>query len=106
MPAFLNVATYLFDAFFFLRAMKTSIDSLKLAVSWKGSQIPGAKFTVKVCVHSVLRLEGGNILFILLFILSILGSYITSVPIHNLCFAKGVDFTLRLPAYKLFAYLS
>ena len=34
----------------FLRAMKTSIDSLKLAVSWKGSQIPGAKFTVKVCV--------------------------------------------------------
>ncbi|KAJ7371976.1 hypothetical protein OS493_021415 [Desmophyllum pertusum] len=27
--------------------MKTSIDSLKLAVSWKGSQVPGAKFTVK-----------------------------------------------------------
>lgn len=80
--------------------MKTSIDSLKLAVSWKGSQIPGAKFTVKVCVHSVLRLEGGNILC------AILGSYITSVPIHNLCFAKGVDFTLRQPAYKLFAYLS
>ena len=38
---------------FLPRAMKTSIDSLKLAVSWKGSQIPGAKFTVKVCVHCI-----------------------------------------------------
>jgi len=47
----LDVAIHFSDAFFFLRAMKTSIDSLKLAVSWKGAQIPGAKFTVKVCVH-------------------------------------------------------
>ena len=31
------------------RAMRTSIDSLKLAVSWKESQVKGAKFTVKVC---------------------------------------------------------
>lgn len=30
------------------RAMRTSIDSLKLAVSWKESQVKGAKFTVKV----------------------------------------------------------
>jgi len=37
------------------RAMKTSIDSLKLAVSWKGSLIPGAKFTVKL---GGLQLEG------------------------------------------------
>jgi len=29
--------------------MRTSIDSLKLAVSWKESQVKGAKFTVKVC---------------------------------------------------------
>ena len=54
---------------FFLRGMKTSIDSLKLAVSWKGSQIPGAKFTVKVCVHSVLRLKGENILCAILWLL-------------------------------------
>lgn len=31
------------------RAMRTSIDGLKLAVSWKESQVKGAKFTVKVC---------------------------------------------------------
>lgn len=37
------------------RAMKTSIDSLKLAVSWKGSKISGAKFTVKL---GGLQLEG------------------------------------------------
>lgn len=31
------------------RAMRTSIDSLKLGVAWKESQVKGAKFTVKVC---------------------------------------------------------
>ena len=31
------------------RAMRTSIDGLKLGVSWKESQVKGAKFTVKVC---------------------------------------------------------
>ena len=31
------------------RAMRTSIDSLKLGVSWKESQVKGVKFTVKVC---------------------------------------------------------
>ncbi|KAM7436007.1 Cytoplasmic dynein 2 heavy chain 1 [Porites harrisoni] len=37
------------------RAMRTSIDSLKLAVSWKESQVKGAKFTVKL---GGLQLEG------------------------------------------------
>ncbi|XP_074620352.1 cytoplasmic dynein 2 heavy chain 1-like [Acropora palmata] len=37
------------------RAMKTSIDGLKLAVSWKESQIRGTKFTVKL---GGLQLEG------------------------------------------------
>ena len=68
---------------FFLRAMKTSIDSLKLAVSWKGSQIPGAKFTVKVCVHSVLCLEGRDILCVIFVF------HISSVPVNNLSFAKA-----------------
>lgn len=60
--------------------MKTSIDSLKLAVSWKGSQIPGAKFTVKVCVHSLLRWEGEIILCVIFVFVFF---YVTSVPIEK-----------------------
>lgn len=40
------------------RAMKTSVDSLKLAVSWKESQVQGAKFTVKVCSYTSVS-QGG-----------------------------------------------
>lgn len=41
------------------RAMKTSVDSLKLAVSWKESQVQGAKFTVKVCIYTSASWGGG-----------------------------------------------
>ena len=78
---------------FLLRAMKTSIDSLKLAVSWKGSQIPGAKFTVKVCVHSVLRWEGVKHSLCYFYLLQHF-----STP---LSFAREVDFTLCQPAFEL-----
>ena len=60
--------------------MNTSIDSLKLAVSWKGSQIPGAKFTVKVCVHSLLRWEG-EIILCVIFVL--------------FCFVREISFALE-----------
>ena len=79
----INLSIYLVS--FFLRAMKTSIDSLKLAVSWKGSQIPGAKFSVKVGVHWCASL-GRGIIFCVIFVF-----YITSVPKSNLSFAKGLD---------------